>query len=863
MIRAIHIFLFLIYPILLLAQNPNGDYNPYVNAGTISPAPLWPVEENGSGQISFNIGNSGSDPLEVFTDQYITLTITLSYGDPDNADPLAAISGSYAELFSWRYNSGTYSATQIYDIPGNSSGTIIIDYKVTQNSSSPGLNGFNVNISPAPYQTESNSQNDDAVSSYTYTEIRDYGDAPESYGIPYHILDYDNYLGALVDGETSNQPSPQADADDLNSLDDDDGILFPELIQRGETINISVTVKGVGRLNAWIDWNGDGDFEDVEERIATNVPRFDGTVDLAVNIPSNAIISAPTFARFRFSPGSLSSPSGAATGGEVEDYYITVTSSPLAPSVPTGLKIDSSSVDYVSISWDASPSEEQVTSYNIYRNGSFLDSTPELYYIDLTVNPGNLYTYAISAVNSTALESDLTTAVTANTQDTDPPAIPEGLKITSVSESGIGFSWEASTDNVGVTGYNIFRDGTFLTNTTELSYNDTDVSVGNSYTYSISAYDAEGNESEPCEGVMASINDITAPSVPQGLTAVSITVYEVEFAWEPSTDNVGVSGYRIYRGGTYLGNTPDTAYTDNSVLPGNDYVYKVSAFDDAGNESGQSSSLPVNTNDIEAPSIPTGLYIISFTDSTVSLTWNASTDNVGVAGYLVYRDGNLLDATADIEYTDNSINSDSTYIYSISAVDEAGNESGMSDPVISSNIDNLPPSIPTGLVANSASGGGLSLKWEPSTDNFGVAGYRVFRDGNLLTTVNSASNIDRSVVGGKTYSYSVSAFDEAGNESSQSDTLTISITSSDFLIVSKLSIAPNPSTGTFRIKINEESGRFNLEIISAEGIKVIHHIVDMNESSVQLELGNLARGFYFIRLYNDERIYDGKLIIVK
>ncbi len=206
--RIIVIFFLVTATVLLKAQNPEGNYNPYVSSGMISPSPLWPSEAGGQGQVSFVIGNTGSDNLEVYSDQYITLTITLSNGEPETGDPLAAIGGTSSGLFSWSYQSGTYTAIQISSIASNSSGTITIAYKVTTNSASPGSNGFNVNITPAPYQTTSNSQNDDAVSSYTYTEIRDYGDAPSGYGSSDHILDFQNYLGTLVDGALGRQGRP-------------------------------------------------------------------------------------------------------------------------------------------------------------------------------------------------------------------------------------------------------------------------------------------------------------------------------------------------------------------------------------------------------------------------------------------------------------------------------------------------------------------------------------------------------------------------------------------------------------------------------------------------------------------------------
>ncbi len=189
-------------------QDPLGNYNPYVNSGTITPSPLWPVEANGTGTLSFKVGNTGNNSLDVYPGNTIILTITLLYGLPDDPDPLSAISGNFASMFTWTYNLGTYTGTQIVAIPANSSGDIKIAYKVTQNSTSINpRNGFYVNLTPAPYQTLSNSPTDDVVSSYTWTEIHDFGDAPVSYGSADHVIDFKNYMGLTIDGELANQPS--------------------------------------------------------------------------------------------------------------------------------------------------------------------------------------------------------------------------------------------------------------------------------------------------------------------------------------------------------------------------------------------------------------------------------------------------------------------------------------------------------------------------------------------------------------------------------------------------------------------------------------------------------------------------------
>ena len=170
-------------------------------------------------------------------------------------------------------------------------------------------------------------------------EIKDFGDAPIIYGSADHIIDSKNYLGSIVDKEAAYQASEEADADDLNGQDDEDGVVFPEIIQGTKAI-LKVKIVGLAYLNVWIDWNGDGDFLDNNEYIFKNSLRMTGTYNLTVSVPENAIISKATFARFRFGPSTSITPaynsSGSAKYGEVEDYMIKIQCvAPLPPRVGT------------------------------------------------------------------------------------------------------------------------------------------------------------------------------------------------------------------------------------------------------------------------------------------------------------------------------------------------------------------------------------------------------------------------------------------------------------------------------------------------------------------------------------------------
>lgn len=97
-----------------------------------------------------------------------------------------------------------------------------------------------------------------------------------------------------------------------------------------------------------------------------------------------------------------------------------------------------------------------------------------------------------SSYDAGAYEYGGTTSIS---EDTTAPAIPSNLQAAAISSSQIDLTWTASTDNVGVTGYKIYRDGTQITTTTNTSYSDTGLSPSTTYSYAVSAYDAAGNES--------------------------------------------------------------------------------------------------------------------------------------------------------------------------------------------------------------------------------------------------------------------------------------------------------------------------------------------------------------------------------
>lgn len=178
--------------------------------------------------------------------------------------------------------------------------------------------------------------------------------------------------------------------------------------------------------------------------------------------------------------------------------------------------------------------------------------------------------------------------------------------------------------------------------------------------------------------------DIEAPTQPNGLHTTKVTSNSAELKWSPSTDNVSVKEYQILRDNKVVGVVPGTTFTDKNLKPTTKYTYTVKAVDAAGNVSNESESIVVETMhtapDTEAPTQPTALHTMGVTSSSADLMWSASEDNVAVDHYVIYQGTqadqmSVVGTSKTTSFMDMNLQSNTTYMYAVTAVDAAGNES--------------------------------------------------------------------------------------------------------------------------------------------------------------------------------------------
>ena len=278
--------------------------------------------------------------------------------------------------------------------------------------------------------------------------------------------------------------------------------------------------------------------------------------------------------------------------------------------------------------------------------------------------------------------------------------------------------------------------------------------------------------------------DTTPPTDPTGLSATAVSQSQVNLAWTGSTDNVGVANYRVERcqGATctnflQVATPTGTTYNDTGLSAATTYRYRVRAADAAGNFSGYTAIQNATTPDTQAPTDPTGLSATAVSASQINLSWTASTDNVAVANYRVERCQGATCTTfvqvatpTGATYNDTGLTTGTTYRYRVRAADAAGNLSGYSAIQNAATTDTQAPTDPTGLSATAVSQSQVNLAWTGSTDNVGVANYRVERcQGATCTTFlqvatpTGTTYNDTGLSAATTYRYRVRAADAAGN----------------------------------------------------------------------------------------------------
>ncbi len=345
------------------------------------------------------------------------------------------------------------------------------------------------------------------------------------------------------------------------------------------------------------------------------------------------------------------------------------------------------------------------------------------------MSPVAYWVNGLNAINSVA------------STDTDAQTKPTNLKFSSVGANSFTLSWDAPTGDVDH--YDVaYQPEDDPQAALQIETTETQVTINNlmettSYIIAIATFDTPDNWTSIVEAnvtTTAQTPDTTAPTAPSNLKSANISVNSISLSWDAATDDVGVDHYVV----TYqpVGDTQaalEIQTTITSVILSNltaetNYAISLTAVDAAGNQSPATTATietATPSADTSAPSVPNGLGVSAITDTSLTLTWKASTDNVGVTGYKVkYTSASGSSVTKDVITTTcelTGLTANTVYSLSVAAYDANNNVSAYSaiitattqaplatttsfapyiDVTINANWGTNPPGINTSLVSD-------------------------------------------------------------------------------------------------------------------------------------------------------------------
>ena len=496
-------------------------------------------------------------------------------------------------------------------------------------------------------------------------------------------------------------------------------------------------------------------------------------------------------------------PSGGGTFGGNVAYVSGPTANPLNTWTYVALTYDGGAMRlYVNgsqVATGAATGAIQTTSDPLWIGGN----TPYGEYFQGLIDEVRVYNRALTGAD---IQADMNASIVPTAPDTTPPSTPTGLNAAAAGAGQINLNWTASTDNVGVGGYRVERcAGANCTNFAQVAtpggtaFNDAGLAPSTVYRYRIRAADLAGNlspYSTIATATTAAAPDTTPPSAPTAPNATAVSTSRIDLTWAASTDNVGVTGYRVERcqgvsctNFAQVGTPTTTDFSSTGLAASTAYRFRVRAVDAAGNLGPYSSIATATTQaapDTTSPTAPTGLSATVVSPTQVNLGWTASTDDVGVTGYRVERCQGAgctnfaeIGSTATTAFNSTGLAASTAYRFRVRAVDAAGNLSAYSSIATATTPavpDTSPPNAPAGLTATAVGSSQVNLGWSASTDDVGVTGYRVERcqgpgctDFAQVGTPTGTSFSDTGLSASTTYRYRVRAVDAAANLSAYSN----------------------------------------------------------------------------------------------
>ncbi len=348
------------------------------------------------------------------------------------------------------------------------------------------------------------------------------------------------------------------------------------------------------------------------------------------------------------------------------------------------------------------------------------------------------------------------------------PGRVTGLRILARVKGGIQIGWHAAPlGDARLSGYRVERDGSVVAQTHARSYV-VKLSAYKSHIVTVAAVDVSGRVGRAAKALeigaarsVPAAND-AGPSTPGQLTVSEVSDAGATVWWLPSSPGgARIVGYRVYRDGSLVGQTPNTSMRLSHLSSLHTYTITVSAIDASKRESSRSAPFALSTTHIP-PDGPTRLAALKVTDTSATLSWTEGSATDGtLVGYLLIKDGQAERVVSGLTATV-KLASERHYTFTVRALDSAGYLSAPA-PNLEVFTTHTPPPAPTGLAISEVTASSAVVHWSPSTAVSGkIIGYRVFRNDTPVGQTASTEITLTSLAPSTAYQVTVEAVDSLG-----------------------------------------------------------------------------------------------------
>jgi chitodextrinase len=439
-----------------------------------------------------------------------------------------------------------------------------------------------------------------------------------------------------------------------------------------------------------------------------------------------------------------------------------------APSTPSNLKIENVTKYTCELKWDASIDAVGVTGYLVYRNNELITTVTSTNTSILNLNCGTSCNFSVKATDAAGNISESSNTVIAETLACPDSITSYQLVYDEDFEDNLAQDWLASPEDkwsisegkyktVKGGSFNSIYEGRQFQNYKLLA--EANPSYGNNYGIIFNYIDANNYYMLELDASPTTVELVKFENGSKSIVASS-TYNEGGLNFNNSIEIVhAFSKVTITVNGIEIFNDIDITSADSSKI-GLYVFYNPVSFD---NIQVYESTTGADTT---APSIPTEITASGITETSLDLSWAASTDSSGVAGYNIYKNGVLEKTVTGNETSITGLACGSTYPFTIVAVDVNGNSPDASEPVSFSTSpcsDIVDPDGPTALSVTGIGAYSLELNWTASTDNVGVRAYQVYIDNEFETAFFTTSATLYGLTCETDYTISIRAEDFSGN----------------------------------------------------------------------------------------------------